>query len=129
MQKLKIILATFLASLAFIPVIATPAVVYAQTDSKKAICDGVALTGEKCDSTSGPSVENTIKLVVNILSMVVGVIAVIMIIIGGLKYITSSGDSGNVSSAKNTILYAIVGLVVVALAQVIVRFVLNKVSP
>ena len=58
--------------------------------------------------------------------MIVGVVAVIMIIIGGLKYITSSGDSNNVSSAKNTILYAIIGLVVVVLAQVIVRFVVTK---
>jgi hypothetical protein len=51
-----------------------------------------------------------------------------MIIVGGLKYITSGGDSGNVSGAKNTILYAIVGLVVVALAQIIVRFVLTRVT-
>jgi hypothetical protein len=49
-----------------------------------------------------------------------------MIIIGGLKYITSSGDSNNITSAKNTILYAIIGLVVVALAQFIVKFVLGK---
>jgi hypothetical protein len=53
-------------------------------------------------------------------------VAVVMIIIGGLKYITSGGDSGNVTGAKNTILYAIIGLVIVALAQFIVRFVLSK---
>jgi hypothetical protein len=51
-----------------------------------------------------------------------------MIIVGGLKYILSAGDSGNVTSAKNTIVYAIVGLVIVALAQFVVRFVLTKVS-
>ena len=49
-----------------------------------------------------------------------------MIIIGGLRYITSNGDSGNVTNAKNTILYAIVGLVIVALAQLIVRFVVQR---
>jgi hypothetical protein len=49
-----------------------------------------------------------------------------MILIGGFRYITSGGDSGNVSGAKNTILYAIVGLVIVALAQFIVRFVLSQ---
>jgi hypothetical protein len=58
--------------------------------------------------------------------MVVGVIAVIMIIIGGLKYVTSGGDSSAVGSAKNTIIYALVGLVVVALAQALVKFVLAK---
>ena len=57
---------------------------------------------------------------------VVGIAAVVMIIIGGLRYVTSNGDSGQVGNAKNTILYAVVGLVVVALAQVIVRFVVAK---
>lgn len=79
-------------------------------------------------SDPGTKLDSVVKLVINIFSLVVGIIAVIMIIIGGLKYITSSGDSGNVTSAKNTILYAIIGLVVVALAQLIVRFVLQKVS-
>lgn len=82
-----------------------------------------------CD-TEDPedAVNNIITTVINIFSLVVGVVSVIMIIIGGLKYITSGGDSGNVSGAKNTILYAIIGLVVVALSQVIVRFVLSRVT-
>lgn len=81
-------------------------------------------------STEEPSekVNRMIRLIINIFSLIVGVIAVIMIIIGGLKYITSGGDSGNVTGAKNTILYAIIGLVIVALAQIIVRFVLTKVT-
>jgi hypothetical protein len=65
---------------------------------------------------------------INIFSVIVGVIAVVMIIIGGVKYITSGGDAGNVTGAKNTILYAIIGLVVVALSQVIVQFVLGSFS-
>jgi hypothetical protein len=67
-----------------------------------------------------------IATIVNLFSVLVGVIAVIMVIVGGFRYVTSGGDSGNVSSAKNTILYAIVGLVIVALAQFIVKFVLAK---
>lgn len=74
----------------------------------------------------GGTVDNIIELVINIFSLIVGVVSVIMIIIGGLKYITSGGDSGNITGAKNTILYAIIGLVVVALAQVVVKFVLDK---
>lgn len=105
----------------------TPVTVGAQT--KDDICEGVAITGGNCDSSAaGTSVETVVRTVINLLSLVVGIVAVIMIIIGGLKYITSSGDSNNVSSAKNTILYAIIGLVIVALAQVIVRFVLDKVG-
>ena len=75
---------------------------------------------------SGQKVDEIIELVINIFSLIVGVVSVIMIIIGGLKYITSGGDSGNITGAKNTILYAIIGLVVVALAQVVVKFVLQK---
>jgi hypothetical protein len=49
-----------------------------------------------------------------------------MIIVGGVKYVTSGGSSEKTTSAKDTILFAVVGLIVVALAQVIVRFVLHK---
>ena len=75
---------------------------------------------------AGQTVDGIIKLVINVFSLIVGVVSVIMIIIGGLKYITSGGDSSNITGAKNTILYAIIGLVVVALAQVVVKFVLEK---
>ncbi len=92
---------------------------------------GVGDASANCPNTvdgedAGTKVDNIIKLVINVLSLIVGVVSVIMIIIGGLKYITSGGDSGNITGAKNTILYAIIGLVIVALAQVVVKFVLNK---
>lgn len=65
--------------------------------------------------------------VVNLLSWVIGIIAVIMIIVAGFRYIASGGASDKVSGAKNTLIYAIVGLIIVALAQAIVRFVLTNV--
>jgi hypothetical protein len=84
-------------------------------------------TTETCNTNANASKLNTlIKNIINIFSILVGIVAVIMIIVGGFRYITSGGDSGNVTTAKNTILYAIVGLVIVALAQFIVRFVLEK---
>jgi hypothetical protein len=49
-----------------------------------------------------------------------------MLIIGGFRYITSGGNSEGIGKAKNTIIYAIIGLIIVALAQIIVQFVLNK---
>ena len=73
-------------------------------------------------------IQNIAVTVVNILSIVVGIVAVIIIIYGGFRYITSGGESGNVSGAKNTLLFAIVGLVIVALAQVIVRWVIGTSS-
>ncbi len=133
MLKRILMLAITFVTLSGAFVLADAAVVNAQaapstTDANKtAACEGLALTGTTCDSTTSSSgVSDTIKLVINVLSLVVGVAAVIMIIIGGLKYILSQGEGSNTASAKNTILYAIVGLVIVALAQVIVRFVINK---
>ncbi|HSX29897.1 MAG TPA: pilin [Candidatus Saccharimonadales bacterium] len=79
-------------------------------------------------STGSGRIQNIVTTIVNIFSIVVGIVAVIMIIVGGFKYITSGGDSGNITSAKNTIVYAVIGLVIVALAQFIVQFVLTRVN-
>lgn len=68
--------------------------------------------------------DNVIKEIINVLSIAVGVAAVVMIIVGGFRYVSSGGKQESVAAAKNTILYAIIGLVIVALAQVLVRFVL-----
>lgn len=64
--------------------------------------------------------------ILNILTYVVGAVAVIMIVVSGLMYVLSAGDSNNVSRAKNTLLYAVVGLVIAMLAQGIVAFVLTE---
>lgn len=112
----------------------TPDCTGANSNIQGCLSAGACLTTTTPDSPCTTGTDTTTKvnsilvLVINIFSLVVGVVAVIMIIIGGLKYITSGGESSNVTSAKNTILYAIVGLVIVALAQVIVHFVLQKVS-
>lgn len=128
MIKIKKILVTFAISLGLFVPAAVPAIVGAQDIQdglKKGTC--LSTTGGDCDTTDpDEQINSIIETVINLFSLVVGVISVIMIIIGGLKYITSGGDSGNVTGAKNTILYAVVGLVIVALAQVIVRFVLNE---
>jgi hypothetical protein len=63
--------------------------------------------------------------IVNILLYIIGAISVIMLIYGGIRYTISGGDSSAVTAAKNTILYAIVGLIVAVLAYAIVNFVLG----
>ena len=84
-------------------------------------------SGMGCVSASdGSELSKTIKTILNVFSWVVGVASVIMIIFAGFKYVISQGSSEGVSGARNTILYAIIGLVVVALAQTIVRFVIGK---
>ena len=65
------------------------------------------------------------RQVTNTILYIVGIIAVIMLIIGGIKYVVSGGDSKKVTDAKNTVLYAIIGLVIAVLAFAIVNFVIN----
>ncbi len=100
---------------------------------REGLCAGVNLeinSGcEALDKSGGlGSFNRLIKRIINLLSVVVGIVAVIMIIVGGLRYITSGGSDTSVTGAKNTILYAIIGLIIVALAQVLVRFVLRQVT-
>jgi len=66
--------------------------------------------------------------VTNVLLFLVGAISVIMLIIGGIRYVISGGDQAQVTSAKNTILYAIVGIVVAFLAYAAVNFVTQALS-
>ncbi len=65
----------------------------------------------------------------SILLFIVGAIAVIMIVIGGLRYVISGGDASQVQAAKNTILYALVGIIVAILAYAAVNFVINSFVP
>lgn len=65
------------------------------------------------------------KQVTNTILYIVGIVAVIMLIIGGIRYVISGGDSKKVTDAKNTILYAIIGLVIAFLAFAIVNFVVS----
>lgn len=76
----------------------------------------------------GKSVPSVVATIVNVLSIVVGMVAVIMIIVSGLKYVTSSGDSNKVGSAKSTLTAALIGVAIAALAQFLVHFVIVKAS-
>ena len=73
-----------------------------------------------------PSLTEFIKTIINVLLFVIGAVAVIMIIIGGIRYVVSGGDQNAVTGAKNTILYAIIGIVVAVLAYAVVNFVLTS---
>jgi hypothetical protein len=99
--------------------------------AKNQACNGVNLNdnGSGCAANSSATLHNTLVLAINIFSIVIGVVAVIMIMVGGLKFITSAGDANGISGARNTILYAIIGLIIVALAQLIVHFVLTRIHP
>ncbi len=130
----KILLTISLVVATAVPAL-VPAAVFAAEGIKDNLCAGANLdvttscsTGGITDFEAQAKINTIIRNIINLFSLLVGVVSVIMIILGGFKYITSGGDSGNVGSAKNTIIYAIVGIVIVAFAQLIVRFVLTKVT-
>ena len=72
--------------------------------------------------------DGLIQKAINTLLFLIGSISVIMIILGGFKYVTSAGDTGKVTEAKNTIMYAAIGLVVAFLAYAIVAFIIDNVA-
>ena len=69
----------------------------------------------------------TVNTIINVIIGVIGFVAVVVIILGGVQYTTSAGDPGKVKKAKDTILYGIIGLVVALLAYAIVNFVLTSI--
>lgn len=138
MKVCKHILAILAVTLCISAGFGIRAAVSAQDNVQQEINNGLC-AGSNLDFNSNPSGDCTssdattkfndlVHSIINVLSAIVGVVAVIMIIVGGLRYITSGGNDTSVSGAKNTILYAVIGLVIVALAQIIVRFVLTKVT-
>lgn len=66
--------------------------------------------------------------ITNTILYAVGIISVVMLIYGGLRYVISGGDSKKVTDAKNTIMYAIIGLIIAILSYAIVNFVINAVG-
>mgnify|MGYP000853615305 FL=1 len=111
---------------------ATPIVMISNVLDNQAHAEGAAdLIQKGADSTGqkdSRSAGDLAKDFVNIMLFAVGILAVIMIIWGGIRYVLSGGDSGAVSSAKKTILYAVVGLIVAILAYAIVNFVITTIA-
>lgn len=125
---------TMLASLLAVPVLAFGVVALAPAPAANAACTGQTTIKDGANCAQGDSGTPTslfgaggiFNTIVNILLFIIGAISVIMLIIGGIRYTISGGDSSAVTSAKNTIMYAIVGIIVAVLAFAIVNFVLTS---
>ncbi|HPR09290.1 hypothetical protein KDA06_02995 [Candidatus Saccharibacteria bacterium] len=103
-------------------------VAYAAVDPKSEACQALGAGADCGTDPSANGVNKTITLFINIFTGIIGITAVIMILVAGFKYITSGGESAKMASAKNTLIYALIGLVIVAFSQIIVKFVLAKSS-
>lgn len=137
MKTIKAFIQRMKTSLLLVPAIAlsfgvlAPVAVGAQAagcsgNPQDGITAGAACAQGKGQSASLFGGGGIFTTIVNILLYIIGAIAVIMLIIGGIRYVTSGGDSSAVTAAKNTILYAIIGIIVALLAYAIVNFVLTS---
>ncbi|MBR6166181.1 hypothetical protein IKQ65_00935 [Candidatus Saccharibacteria bacterium] len=77
------------------------------------------------DEGGGATLEQQIQMILNAVYVVIGIVAVIMIILGGVSYATSQGDATKLKKAKDTILYGIIGLIISLMAFAITQFVLG----
>ena len=109
----------------------TPSVSAQTCEDDPSLSSGVdcANPGEGVPQTLFGGEGSIFTTIVNVLLFIIGAISVIMLIIGGIRYTVSGGDSAAVTAAKNTILYAIVGLIVAFLAFAIVNWVLVALAP
>ena len=111
----------------FLPVILMGIIAIVGAGSVSAMTLQEGAEAAKCDGCPADLFGDTgiFKQVTNVILYIVGIIAVIMLVIGGIRYVVSGGDSKKVTDAKNTILYAIIGLVIAFLAFAIVNFVIS----
>src|SRR4051794_26907436 len=105
-------LASFVAAPVFAqasPTTTPPAAAASPVGGKAAACDGIKAAGGDCGTPaqSNDLLKTIITAVINVLTVVVGAICVVMVIIGGFRYVVSGGDSNGIQGAKNTILYAL----------------------
>lgn len=134
LQKIKLLILSFGSLFIMAAPLAFSASVSADSTVNigNSVCSGtngdLSSNGDQtgCTNTNVSTFDKYVKFALNLLSIIVGIAAVIMIIMAGFRYITSGGKQESVTGAKNTILYAVIGLVIVALAQVIVHFVLTE---
>lgn len=119
MNNIKVLLLSALLGMGLVAAVAQPVGAINLFDD----CAGNEICDEANDDTAASSLVQTL---ISTLLYIIGIICVIVIIVGGIKYTTSNGDSNQITSAKNTILYAVIGLVVAMLAFAIVNFVVAQ---
>lgn len=124
---MKKTIATTLQTLLLVPVFALAFGIAVPSGdvSASSIQDGVNASQGDDVPTEITGTGGVFTTIVNILLFIIGAVSVIMLVIGGIRYTISNGDSGAISSAKNTILYSIIGLVVALLAYALVNWVLS----
>lgn len=126
-MSLKAKLSLVVATLA--TVILLPSAALAAYDPYQVVCNNGGSGSNVCAGSGADPIAGeggAIISITSILALIAGIISVIFLVYGGIKYITSGGDSSGVSSAKSTIVAALIGIVIAALARPLITFVIGK---
>lgn len=128
-------LSIFIASFSLLGMVAFVVPAHAGTDVFEGVCSkpgadaSTVCKAKKLDGQNplfGP--QGVMTAVISIVSIIVGIVALVTILLGGFKFITSGSNPQDVAKAREMIIYAIVGLIIAALAQVIVQFILKRIN-
>ena len=127
MKKIvKISLSIILGLIGVTALIAPPVFAADDVCSKQGVVPDEVYEAAGCSGNKN-ELQSAITSILSAIIGVVGLISVIYIIIGGIQYMSSSGDPSKIKKAKKTILYACIGLIISALAFIIVNFVINNI--
>lgn len=129
MKKLSLLLASIVAVIGLSLSFAPAALAQADCDPSSGLQGGVECAGDGQKVTNLFGNGGIFNTIVNVLLFIIGAVSVVMIIYGGVRYVTSAGEAKSVESAKNTIMYAIIGLIISILAYAIVNFVVGSFLP
>ena len=127
LKKLLIIFITSISVISFSSQVNAVSVLNTVCSSNNGAPASTVCQDSKTGNTTNP-IATTIKIAVNVLSIGIGIAAVVMIIISGLRMILGGSDPQTINSARNAIIYSLIGIFIVVSAQVILIFFIGKIK-
>lgn len=127
-------LRSLIVALLAIAVLCVPQVALAEDvfQNRNVDCSGrasqSAICQSKVDADTNPIAgsNGVLARITDIVTIIAGMAALILVIVGGIRFVTSGGDPGNVKSARNTVLYALIGLAVILVSRALILFVIGR---
>ena len=128
-KEMKKTIRTAFAGLLLVPVLALGiSAVAGSVDVSAQISNGLQSVNTGNGPTNLTGEGGVFTTIVNVLLFIIGAVSVVMLIYGGIRYTTSGGNANSVTAAKNTIMYAVIGLIIAIFAFAIVNFVVDQLN-
>lgn len=121
-SKAKVLTAVMCLAMAF--TVASPVSLPVYADAKDEVKKGADMTNS--GGSAKQDLPDIITTIINVMLFIAAALAVIMIIYGGIRYITAHGDEKQVKVAKDTIVYSVVGLIIAIIAYALVTFIFDR---